>query len=159
MTKPDSKQPGSVTVPGPSQMKLSAGVVVVRPQGREWLYLMLRAYQNWDFPKGRVEPGEEPLSAARREVAEESSIEDLRFTWGEAYIETAPYGHHKIARYYVAETGTEQVSLPVSAELGRPEHHEWRWLSHAAALALAPPRLQPILQWAAEMIARGERTG
>jgi 8-oxo-dGTP pyrophosphatase MutT (NUDIX family) len=132
---------------------LSAGVVVVRHAPPEWLYLMLRAYRNWDFPKGMVEPGEEPLSAARREVAEETGIDDLRFTWGEAYIETAPYGHNKVARYYLAETGTEQVTLGVSAELGRPEHDEWRWLSPQAALAVASPRLQPILRWAGEVIA------
>ncbi len=142
-----------------SARNLSAGVVVVRHTPGEWLYLMLRAYRNWDFPKGLVEPGEEPLSAARREVAEETGIGDLRFRWGEVYSETAPYGRNKIARYYIAETGTEKVTLIVSAELGRPEHHEWRWLSPAAALAVASPRLQPILKWAGEVIAKGERTG
>ncbi len=120
---------------------------------------MLRAYRNWDFPKGLVEPHEEPLAAARREVAEETGIDDLRFTWGEGYLETAPYANNKIARYYLAETLTERVTLIATEELGRPEHHEWRWLSHGAAVALAPPRLQPILGWAAELIARSERTG
>ncbi len=132
--------------------QLSAGVVLVRRTPPGWRYLMLRAYRNWDFPKGLVEPGETPLAAARREVAEETAIEDLRFTWGEAYSETAPYGHGKIARYYLAETGTEQVRLLVSAELGRPEHHEWRWLSQAGALALASARIKPILDWAADTI-------
>lgn len=113
---------------------------------------MLRAYRNWDFPKGLVEPGETPLVAARREVAEETGLVDLSFRWGEIHAETAPYAHHKIARYYLAETASEQVRLLASAELGRPEHHEWRWLSHAEALALAPPRLQPILAWAAEVL-------
>ncbi|HTW37937.1 MAG TPA: NUDIX domain-containing protein [Steroidobacteraceae bacterium] len=135
--------------------RLSAGVIVVRRMGEEWRYLMLRAYRNWDFPKGLVEPGEAPLAAARREVAEETGIEDLRFSWGERYRETAPYAQHKVARYYLAETTAEQVRLLPSAELGRPEHHEWRWLSHGAALALASPRLRPILDWAAEVIARG----
>jgi 8-oxo-dGTP pyrophosphatase MutT (NUDIX family) len=139
--------------------RLSAGVVVVRQSPHGWLYLMLRAYRNWDFPKGLVEPGEEPLAAARREVAEETGIEHLCFRWGEAYAETPPYGHNKIARYYIAETGTEQVKLLATEELGRPEHHEWRWLSHAEALALASPRLRAILGWAPEVIARGERSG
>jgi bis(5'-nucleosidyl)-tetraphosphatase len=116
---------------------------------------MLRAYRNWDFPKGMVEPGEEPLAAARREVAEETGIADLRFPWGEIYSETAPYANNKVARFYLAETRTEQVSLLATAELGRPEHHEWRWLSHAAALALAAPRLQLILKWASEVLERG----
>ena len=132
--------------------RLSAGVIVVRRGPAGWLYLMLRAYRNWDFPKGIVEPGEDPLAAARREVREETLIEDLEFAWGEDYRETAPYGNRKIARYYVAATRTEKVTLPVSPELGRPEHDEWRWGDRAAARSLASPRGQPIVGWAAEMV-------
>ncbi|MGH8313228.1 MAG: NUDIX domain-containing protein, partial [Gammaproteobacteria bacterium] len=51
---------------------LSAGVAVLReaPAGR--LFLLLRAWRYWDFPKGAVEPGETPLQAAIREVREET---------------------------------------------------------------------------------------
>ena len=87
----------------------SAGVVVVRSTPTGWLFLMLRAYRNWDFPKGGVEAGEMPLAAARREVREETAIGDLRFTWGEDYRETEPYGNNKVARYYIAETQTPGV--------------------------------------------------
>jgi len=132
--------------------RLSAGVVVVRPGPRGWLFLLLRAYRNWDFPKGVVEPGEEPLAAARREVREETLIADLRFTWGEEYRETAPYSNNKVARYYLAETGTESITLPVSPELGRPEHNEARWVDLAGALSLSSPRVAPILRWAAEKL-------
>lgn len=129
--------------------RLSAGVVVVRRSPTGWLFLMLRAYRNWDFPKGVLEPGEEPLAAARREVREETLISDLQFTWGEEYRETAPYSNNKVARYYVAETHTERVTLPVSLELGRPEHDESRWFDLAGALSLASPRVAPIVRWAA----------
>jgi bis(5'-nucleosidyl)-tetraphosphatase len=114
---------------------------------------MLRAYRNWDFPKGLVEPGEDPLAAARREVREETLIEDLQFDWGEVYRQTAPYGKGKIARYYLAATPTRTITLPVSAELGRPEHHEWRWVKPEAALALAAARLRPVVRWAAATVA------
>lgn len=117
-----------------------------------WLFLMLRAYRNWDFPKGMVEPGEEPLAAARREVREETLIEDLEFDWGEAYQETQPYGNRKVARYYVAATRTERITLPVSPEIGRPEHDEWRWVDRDAALSLSSPRIQLIVRWAAETV-------
>jgi 8-oxo-dGTP pyrophosphatase MutT (NUDIX family) len=127
-------------------------VVVVRRGPTGWLFLLLRAYRNWDFPKGVVEPGEEPLAAARREVREETLISDLRFTWGEEYRETAPYSNNKVARYYLAETGTESITLPVSPELGRPEHNEARWVDLAGALSLSSPRVAPILRWAAEKL-------
>lgn len=125
---------------------------MLRPGPQGWLFLLLRAYRNWDFPKGMVEPGEDPLAAARREVREETLIEDLEFKWGEVYKETEPYGNRKIARYYLAATRTEKISLPVSPELGRPEHDEWRWVDRDTALSLASPRLQLIIRWAAEIL-------
>lgn len=131
----------------------SAGVVVVRREGGAWRVLVLRAYRNWDFPKGGLEAGETPLAAAIRETAEESSITDLVFRWGESWCETAPYRAGKVARYYLAETARRDITLPVSAELGRPEHDEWRWVSFAAAVRLLPPRLQPILAWARAQLA------
>jgi 8-oxo-dGTP pyrophosphatase MutT (NUDIX family) len=138
--------------------RLSAGVVVVRPTPAGWLFLMLRAYSNWDFPKGVVEPGEEPLAAARREVREETLIDDLRFSWGDEYRETAPYSNNKIARYYIGETGTEHVTLPVSPELGRPEHNESRWIDLATVRSLASPRLAPIVKWAAGKLGLAEES-
>lgn len=132
------------------QYRLSAGVVVVRGGPVKWLFLILRAYRNWDFPKGMVEPGEDPLAAARREVREETLIEDLEFNWGEVYRETEPYGNRKVARYYLAATRTEKISLPVNPELGRPEHNEWRWVDLDTALSLVSPRTQRIVRWAAE---------
>jgi len=129
--------------------RLSAGVIVVRQGPQGWLFLMLRAYRNWDFPKGVVEPGEAPLAAALREVREETLIADLEFRWGEAYIETPPYGANKIARYYLAQTATAAVSLPIQPELGRPEHSEWRWFTYEQTLVHASPRLEPVVRWGA----------
>ena len=113
-----------------------------------WRWLLLRAYRNWDFPKGEIDAGETPLAAARREVAEETTLTDLAFLWGDTFYDTEPYGRGKIARYYLAESPNGEVVLPVSAELGRPEHHEFRWVDFQAAKKLAPPRLQPIVAWA-----------
>jgi 8-oxo-dGTP pyrophosphatase MutT (NUDIX family) len=135
--------PASATPPA-----FSAGVVVVRRENAGWRLLVLRAYSNWDFPKGTVEPNEMPLAAAIRETAEEASITDLVFRWGEVFCETAPYGRGKVARYYLAETAQESITLPISLELGHPEHDEWRWVSFDEAEKLLPPRLQPILDWA-----------
>ncbi|HTT01280.1 MAG TPA: NUDIX domain-containing protein [Steroidobacteraceae bacterium] len=132
--------------------RLSAGVIPVRPCEGEWLLLLLRAYRNWDFPKGLVETGEDPFDAARRELAEETGILDLEFRWGGAYAETAPYARNKIARYYIAVTASEAVTLGMSAELGRPEHHQWRWVSCATALELVAPRLTPVVRWACSVV-------
>jgi 8-oxo-dGTP pyrophosphatase MutT (NUDIX family) len=135
-------------VNGTRPENFSAGVVVARRTGGGWRLLVLRAFRNWDFPKGLVEPGEDAMAAAKREVAEETGVDDLEFVFGDAYRETLPYAGGKVARYYLATTRTERIELPVSAELGRPEHHEWRWVTPEEAEELLPPRLAPILDWA-----------
>jgi bis(5'-nucleosidyl)-tetraphosphatase len=136
--------------------KLSAGVVVVRKYSGEWKYLFLRAYKNWDFPKGVVEEGEDPFETARREVEEEAGIRDLNFRWGELFKETEPYrsGGKKVARYYIAETSQSDVTFSTNPELGKPEHHEYRWLAFEEVKKRSPERLLAIIDWADAIIRR-----
>jgi 8-oxo-dGTP pyrophosphatase MutT (NUDIX family) len=105
--------------------RLSSGVVVVSLTQRKLRFLLLRAYRNWDFPKGLVEAGEQPIDAALREVREETTLDDLSFDWGLNFMDT---------------------------ELGRPEHHEARWVDFARALTMVSPRLQPVVNWAHSII-------
>jgi bis(5'-nucleosidyl)-tetraphosphatase len=134
-------------------MILSAGIVIVRRAERQWTYLFLRAFRNWDFPKGIVEAGEDPLNAAKREAAEETGITELDFRWGPIYRETEPYsGGEKVARYYIAETTCARVVFSVNPEIGRPEHHDYRWLTYTEIKKLAPKRLQGIVEWASGVV-------
>ncbi len=125
----------------------SAGAVVFRRSEQGAWLLVLRAFGHWDFPKGLVEDGESELITARREVWEETGLGEIKFALGEDYRETLPYAGGKIARYYLAETEVEKITLPVSLELGRPEHDEWRWVSLDEADDLLPPRLAVVLEW------------
>ena len=126
----------------------SAGAVVFRRTDSGVKLLVLRAYKNWDFPKGLVEEGEKELETARREVEEETGLRDLDFPFGDEHKDTLPYSGGKTARYFLAETGEERVRLPFSPELGRPEHHEFRWVSFDEAEDVLPPRLAIVLAWA-----------
>ncbi len=129
-------------------MVRSAGIVVVRRQDSGWRVLLLRAFRFWDFPKGELRPGEDPLAAARRETREETGIDRLSFPWGTEFVETQPYRHGtKIARYYLAETDATQVELAVNPALGKPEHQEFRWVDPDELAALVPPRLEPVVRW------------
>ena len=130
----------------------AAGVVVFRRTGRGIYLLILRAYQKWDFPKGLVEPGEDQLACAKRELKEETGLSSVDFPFGEEYRETLPYSGHKVARYYLGETEEVEIELPVSKELGRPEHHEYRWVTLDQAEELLPPRLAVVLEWAKRTI-------
>lgn len=138
---------------------LSAGVVVLRREDDQYFYLLLRAYDYWDFPKGQVEAGESPLQAAVREVAEETTIGDLEFHWGEVYRQTSPYNHgRKVARYYIAETKRQLIELPINPELGRAEHSDYRWVSRSEAVGMVTPRVRAILRWADEVLAGRGKT-
>jgi 8-oxo-dGTP pyrophosphatase MutT (NUDIX family) len=134
--------------------RLSAGVVVVRRDGDDWRYLLLRAFNHWDFPKGMVEEGEEPLDAAVREVREESLIDDLDFAWGDTSTQTGPYSGGKVARYYLAETRQVAVTLPFNPLIGRAEHSEYRWVDYDEALQLVSPRVKPVVRWAAQRLSQ-----
>jgi 8-oxo-dGTP pyrophosphatase MutT (NUDIX family) len=138
--------------PVPSR-RFSAGVVVVHVAGKAVQYLLLRAYKNWDFPKGLVEPGEQPLDAAVREVKEETTLVNLAFDWGQDYMDTGPYNKGKISRYYLARSNVTQVHLPINPELGFPEHQEARWVGLETALNMVSPRLKPVVHWASDIIA------
>jgi len=133
---------------------LSAGIVIARKEREGWKFLVLRAYRNWDFPKGVVEGEEDPREAAVREVREETGITDLVFPWGFDFRETAPYAGRgwKIARYYLAETREEKVVFSINPEIGKPEHHEYRWVGWDAMNGLLPERLGPILAWVRDRV-------
>ena len=128
-------------------------MVRATPQG--WKFLLLRAFNHWDFPKGMVEAGEEPLAAAIREVREETLIADLQFAWGEVYTETGPYSRGKVARYYLALTTRADVAILPNPETGRAEHVEYRWCTLHEATRIAAPRVKGVIAWAAEKLADG----
>lgn len=137
--------------------RLSAGVAVLRETPEGPLFLLLRAWRYWDFPKGALESGETALQAAIREVKEETGIDDLEFAWGEGYYETPPYNRGKVARYYLARTRQQTIVLAANPVTGIREHMEYRWLSPAATLPLLSPRLLQVMEWVMGELAPGRR--
>ncbi len=87
----------------------SAGGVVFRRDGGETFFLLIRdSYRNWGFPKGHLEEGEQPDSAAMREVTEETGLASLELR---SVIETIDWHFrfrgrliHKVCHFYLIET-------------------------------------------------------
>ena len=133
--------------------KRSFGIVpVATQQDGSLLFLILRAFKNWDFPKGGAEDGETSLAAAMREMQEETGIQHVDLDWGDLSMDTEIYAGGKVATYFLGRVGKQTLTLPVSEELGRPEHDEYRWVLYQEARTLLPPRLIPILDWALSIV-------
>jgi len=73
----------------PCKVTVSAGGVVINQQGM--VLVVNQRGSSWSLPKGHVDPGEEPLEAAMREVKEESGIVDLQWA-----ATLGAYGRYKI---------------------------------------------------------------
>jgi len=108
----------------------SAGIIPYRyQQGRiEFLLLFNLFFEQWQFPRGGVQPPEDDESCARREFAEETGLPILKFHEEcRTVLEyTASIRNHEIERtivYYLAEVGTGEVRL------GHEDHCEARWLT------------------------------
>lgn len=55
----------------------AGGVVLRRIRGEVHVLLIRDPYRNWGLPKGHLEPGEGNLTAALREVEEETGLREL----------------------------------------------------------------------------------
>ena len=72
-----------------SVKRRSFGVVPIAQDNKgDTVFLILRAYKNWDFPKGGADEGETPLDAALRQMKEETGIQDFSLAWGEVSMDT-----------------------------------------------------------------------
>lgn len=139
---------------------ISCGAVIFRFNDSIVEYLVLRAYQHWDFPKGRKENYDlNDIETAKREISEETSLKYLAFVvknGKKLFYETGPYGkNQKIARYYlcyISNKNSQMVELKINPELGKAEHEEFRWVSYKEAYKLFNERMRSVLDWANEII-------
>jgi len=137
-------------------MLQSVGTIIIdRFKVEEPKVLILRAYKNWDFPKGLVGEGESKLQAAVRETLEETGLSlGVDFTMVGGYAPEIVYGsgkNKKTARYYIAgRVSKKDPVLPINPELGKPEHHEWRWASIKNLNEIMPNRLKDVVNFLQE---------
>ena len=114
-------------------LEKSAGAVIFSRADKKIEYLLLH-YQagHWDFPKGNIEKGEKVEETVKREVKEETGIEDIKFTPG--FKESIKYFYKlkgknifKIATFLLAETKTKEVKISW-------EHIGFKWLPYGEVL-------------------------
>jgi DNA polymerase len=109
----------------------SAGFIVyVDPDRR---YLLLDYGRHWDYAKGHVEKGEDDLTAALRELAEETGIEDAEPLTGFSHELEYFFRHpkrgliKKTVIFFIARARDEHVELS-------DEHVGHAWLGYEQAM-------------------------
>ncbi|ANH38135.1 Diadenosine hexaphosphate hydrolase [Nocardioides dokdonensis FR1436] len=122
----------------------AAGAVVFRP-GREVLLVHRERYDDWSFPKGKVDPGEHPVATAVREVEEETG---LRVSLGRP-LPSHRYPNARAMKTVHYWTGRVVGADDVSGFEPNAEISDVRWVpvDEAAAL-LSYERDQALLQTA-----------
>jgi len=117
----------------------SAGAVVFRKEGNKIYYLLLyypsgaRTPRNyWDFPKGHIERGEKEIETVKREVKEETGLEDIKFIegfkkWVKYFFRFQGKTVFKIVIFYLVETKNKNVKIS-------SEHIGYKWLPYEEAL-------------------------
>ncbi len=119
---------------GRASREVSAGGVVYRrtPAGTE--FLLIRANGRWAFPKGNLEKGETPETAAVREIAEETGLPSasLRIVRALPPIEYAFQWQGKLVFKTVHNFLVEaRADAPLSPQFSEIE--EVRWFGPEAA--------------------------
>jgi 8-oxo-dGTP pyrophosphatase MutT (NUDIX family) len=111
----------------------SAGAVVFRRENKKIKYLLIQyAWGHWEFPRGLMRKGETLEETAKREIKEETGIEDLNFLegfkeWIKFFFKLKGKTIMKIATFLLAETKTKKIRLSF-------EHKDYAWLEYDQAL-------------------------
>ena len=127
----------------------AAGIVVIRYFEQEPKILCLRDGDSFDLPKGKIEPGEDIISAALRETEEESGVVELKFQWGLKMLEIP-----KVV-LFIAVTDDDPIILP-NPETGEFEHEAASWLSFDEALTMLRPNLRLCVPWAMKIVGESD---
>jgi 8-oxo-dGTP pyrophosphatase MutT (NUDIX family) len=114
----------------------SCGFVLFRPVGKNWYYLLMHYRAgHWDFPKGHVEEGEEERQTARRELKEETGIEDIEVLDGFKYEYDYEFGgrdgRKKSKKVTFMLARTDRSATKISHE-----HIGARWVPYDRALEM-----------------------
>lgn len=112
----------------------SAGIVVYRTQKNSIEYLLIQhegGTEHWDFPKGKLEEGEDELQAALRELKEETGLDvivqgEFQESFEYDFIDHDGLPAHKKVTFFVGLAQSYNVKLS-------DEHQNAQWLSYEEA--------------------------
>ncbi len=120
------------------EVQAAGGVVVREADGEVQLLLVHRPrYDDWSFPKGKLDAGESFEQAALREVLEETALSCRRADELPASIYRDAGGRLKIVRYWLMEALAGDVESRAADE--EVDTARWISLEDAHKLLTYPP--------------------
>jgi len=114
----------------------SFGIIPVLRQGDRNLFLVIQHHKgHWGFPKGHAEVGESPIESARRELEEETGLQDYQLlediSLSEHYSFVRDGQHcHKTVQYFLAFAYSDHVTIQAE------EIQSYQWATYEEAIAL-----------------------
>ena len=111
----------------------SAGIIPYRIVDNTIFYLLLQySAGHWEFPKGKIEKGEDKQEAAHRELMEETGLTaeiDSHFeeTFDYIFTDYDKQLAHKTVYFFVGKATSKKVVLSY-------EHQDYAWLNYEDAM-------------------------
>jgi len=136
------KQPKKEKLKQKLKYRQAVFVVIYKKQEGKTFYLVLKRkkhWTGWEFTKGGIEKNEKPLTAAKREVFEESGLVPMRV------LEFSKKGKYKypkllkdrpgyIGQSYQLFAAQVQDNLGrIEPQVDRKEHSKYKWLEYSQA--------------------------
>ena len=140
---------GPLTVPESLPYRPCAGIMVLNRDGLVWVGRRMKddntEYSGspllWQMPQGGIDPGEDPLPAARRELYEETGIESIELIERASAVVHYDLPAHMIgiglkgkyrgqAQHWFAFrfTGDErEIRINPPPDGHKPEFDDWKW--------------------------------
>jgi bis(5'-nucleosidyl)-tetraphosphatase len=136
----------------------SYGIIPVIRNGSEFLFLLVhQTAGHWGFPKGHKEKDESPMVAAKRELSEETGIEDCEI------LDPLPIVEHyrfekdatiteKTVSYFLGIVDNQATEVPQEF---KSEVSEMKWFSYPQALeTLTFKEAKEVLKKAADLLSK-----
>lgn len=127
----------------------SCGVIVMRTEPQLSFLLLMKHPTRYDLPKGHIEPGEDELCCALRELQEETGIEASNLHLDETFRFTIIYqtrykrfGGKTIEKTVVIFLGwlRQEVNLKLS------EHSSYTWVNWNPPHTIQKKTIDPLLE-------------
>jgi putative (di)nucleoside polyphosphate hydrolase len=138
-------------------------VLMARRLGNDGPEIIMPGHE-WQMPQGGIDPGEDPLEAARRELWEETCVTSAEYITevpGWLTYDFPPYAGppHKLLRFrgqqqkWIAmRFAGDDAEVDVTSDCGggEPEFDRWRWEHLERIVALVVPFKRAVYQQVAE---------